>query len=228
MASTLAQLEVKVAALLYDAANAVFTTATLDAALRQALEEYTEAAPLTMETTIVLPGDGREIALNGVSDLLAVTDVWWPYDSTPTSETWPPNRVPGFRIWWDDAQPVLFLTEAAGAQPQQNDELRVFYTKPHTIQNLDSAAATTLPAPHESLIARGAAGLCCLARSVDLNETAANMAVSTPNYGALADIYLNAFPAGFYPRLEALRAHSSARGEPFGAGWAMDKWDGEG
>ncbi len=224
MPSTLAQLEARVANLLYDATNAVFSTATIDEGLRQALERYSDAAPLTRETVITLPGDGREIALNGIADLLQVTEVWWPY-ATTGAEVWPPNRVKGFRLWWDDAQPVLFLTDILGDQPQSGDSLRIWYTKPHTIQNLDSASVTTLPAPHETLLVRGAAGYACLARSVDLNETSLNMAVSTPNYAALAEIYLNDVASGFLTICDQLRAQSQVRGEPFGGGWQLDKWD---
>lgn len=224
MPSTLVQLEARVAALLYDATFAVFTTATIDEALRQALERYNDAAPLSAETVITVPGAGREIALDSLSGLLQVTDVWFPYDSL-VSEVFPAQKPRGFRLWWDDGAPVLFLTPKDGAQPQANDELRIFYTKPHTIHNLDAGDVTTLPAPHESLLVRGAAGFCCLARSVDLNETTSNMAVSTPNYAALAEIYLNDISAGFLTVLEQLRGQSNVRGEPFGAGWTMDKWE---
>src|SRR3990167_7969237 len=111
--STLAQLETRLAQQLGDTANAIWATAALDEAIRQALEEYNQAAPKGLETVITLPGDGREIALSGVSNLLDVAEVWWPYDSDAVTEQWPPNQVKGWRLWWDDASPVLFL--AAGA-----------------------------------------------------------------------------------------------------------------
>lgn len=224
MPSTLAQLEAQVAALLMDTGNAIFSTSVIDAALRMALSEYSDAAPLAMETVITLPGDGREIALDSVSGLVNVTEAWWPYDSDATSETWPPNRVRGFRLWWDDASPVLFLDLDDGEQPQQDDEMRIWYTKPHTIQNLDSADSTTV-GEHESLIVRGAAGLACLGRAADVNETAVNMAVSTPNYAALANRYLNQMDFGFYPRLYTIRSQSKARGRAFASGWNLDKWE---
>src|SRR4051812_32019556 len=102
MPSTLAQFEARLAARLVDAANAVWSSATLDEALPSALAEYSAAVPLTAETAITLPGAGREIALSGVADLLSVSEVWWPY-ATTSSEVWPPNQVAGFRVYWDDA-----------------------------------------------------------------------------------------------------------------------------
>lgn len=221
MSSNLSQLQARVAQLLLDPTNAIFTTGLVQECLRSALSEYNEVNPLAKETVITLPAAGREIALNGIAGLVQVTEAWLPYDSLV--EQWPPNRVRGFRLWWDDAQPVLFLDLLRGAQPQANDNLRLWYTALQTIQDLDGADATTVA--DESLLVRGAAGLCCLARSVDLNETPQNMAVSTPNYGALADFYLNQERFGFYPRLDALRAQAQVRGPAFGAGWQLDKWD---
>jgi len=208
-----------------DPTNSVFTTDVIDEALRQVLSDYTIINPLGAETVITLPGDGREIALSGVSGLLQVSDVWWPYDSDASQETWTPNRVRGWRLWWDDGAPVLFLDAWDGDQPQQNDELRLWYTKVHTIQNLDSASMTTVLGSHESMLVRGAAGLACLGRSADINETAANMAVSTPNYAALANLFLNDAQTGFYPWLYALRSQGQGRSEPFGEGQQLDKWD---
>ena len=226
MSLTLAQFEARVLALLMDDAAAIFVTAVTTEAVRLALHEYSEAVPLAMETVLTLPGTGHEIALSGVTGLLGVVDVWWPYDSVATSETWPPNRVEGWSLWWDDAQPVLYLNADNQGQPQIADELRLWYTKLHTIQNLDSAAATTVAVAHESLLVLGAAGFACLARVVDLSESAA-ATIAMINLGALGEAYLKQFRA----RLKNLRsgnAAGSARGQrPFGgAGWTMDQWDG--
>jgi hypothetical protein len=225
MPSTLTQLEARVAALLYDSGNSIFTVATIDEALKQARDLYTDAAPCPMETLLTLPGDGREIALNGVSNLIAVTEVWFPYDSTETQETWTRRKPRGFRVRRDDTQPVLFLNDELGSEPQADEELYLFYTVPHTIQNLDAASTTTIPSQHESHLCRGAAGFCALTRSVDLSETAANMAVSTPNLAALANLYLNDPYFGYLPFLDTLRSRSQISGDPFASGWRMDKHD---
>lgn len=228
MPLTLAEYEAQVSALLMDPANAVFTTANIDACVRQVLGDYTQANPLSGETVIVCPADGREIALNSISGLVQVTDVWWPYDSDASAETWPRVDPLGFRLWWDDGAPVLFLDTRDSLQPQQNDEIRIFYTKAHTIQNLDSASSTTPLVAHEFMLVRGAAGLACMARAGDLNETAQNMAVSTPNYAALAKLYLfgNQFDMGFYPWVQSLRSQAQVSGPPYArAGWNLDKYD---
>ena len=220
--STLAHLRDRVEALLMDTANAIWDTGTIDEAIRQCLDEYNAVFPLTMETVIELPGDGREIALNSLAGLIEVLEVWWPYDSDASSETWPPNKVRGFRLWWDDAQPVLFLDILGGDQPQQDDEMRVWYAKRQSIQDLDSAAATTVMADHESSLVKGAAAHCALSRTVDLIEVAG------------ADLYAigllgtwgRAKEREWYTFLESLRKKSARRGVPWGHGWPLDKWDG--
>jgi len=116
--SNLAAVRERVEQLLVDTANAIYPAALIDEAIRLALDQYNLVNPLGTETIITLPGDGREIALEALSGLLYVVEVWWPYDSSAACETWPPNKVQGFRLWWDDARPVLFLDIPDGAQPQ--------------------------------------------------------------------------------------------------------------
>lgn len=218
--STLAQLEARVAARLVDAANAVFSTATIDEALRTALSEYTGAAPLTTETVITLPGSGREIALATLTGLIGVTDVYWPYDST-APEVWPPNRVRGFQLQWDDAQPLLVLTSFVGEQPQADDELRLWYTKSHTIQNLDSGALTTLPAHHESALVTGACSYVALGELIDQIGA---IHLDTTESAELRR-YGSARLEEWQRFLARLAASGPAAGPAFSSGWQLDRYD---
>ncbi len=228
MTLTLTQLEGRLAAFLMDEASAVWPTTALDEALRQALNEYSQANPLSLETVLTVPAAGREIALNGLggmNGLQQVTDVWWPYDSGAVTQGWPPNRPRGWRLWWDDAQAVLVLDAVAGSEPRAGDEVRVWYTVGQRIQGLDGADATTVCTEHESLVVLGAAAYACWSRSVDQTETAATAAVATPNYAALALRFLRLFRA----RLQEIRTgQGQVRGAPFGAGWRLDRWDAAG
>ena len=226
MALTLAQYEARVAQFLMDASNSIWPTATLDECIRLALHEYSDANPLGVETVITLPGDGRQVALAALTGLAAVTDVWWPYDSDATTETWPPNRVRGFRLYWDDDQPVLYLETEDDTQPQLNDELRIWYAKQRTIQNLDSGSVTTIQVDHESWIVMGAAGYAAFARATDLAETAGVSAVSTPNLAALGSRWLRTFRANI-ASLRGQKNPGGPSGPVFGAGWRLDKWDNE-
>jgi hypothetical protein len=222
MPLTLAQYRTRIAARLIDASNAVYSTTTIDEALKTALHDYSAALPCTAETVITLPGDGREIALSGVSDLFQVLDVWWPYDST-ADEVWPPNQVAGFRVWWDDAQPVLILASKSGLQPQADDELRLWYTKPHTIQDLDSAAVTTVFAMHESMLVTGAAGYTAASEHIDQIGNVRLDPAEAPTLTTWAADRLKEFRDW----LDTLKTGPGPTGSapPYGPGWQLDKWD---
>jgi hypothetical protein len=221
MAKALADIRDRVEVFLMDTGNAVWDTGTIDESIHQALDEYTQAWPLGKETVITLPGDGREVALSGLTDLVEVTQVWWPYDSDAASETWPPNKVRGWRLWWDDAQPVLFLDITDGSQPQTNEEMRIWYVIPHTIQDLESASTTTIQDAHISKVVEGAAAKAALARSADLVETANTDLYAIQVLATWAKhhkIRWNVF-------LENLRKRGNRFGPTWGEGWDLDKWD---
>jgi hypothetical protein len=207
--------------MLMDTGNAIWDVSTIDIALDDAMTEYNLATQLHMETVITLPGDGREIALSGLTGLQAVLDVWWPYDSDAEAETWPPNRVRGWRLWWDDAQPVLILEIKDSSQPQLDDEMRIWYSKLHTIQDLNSADSTTLPQHHYRIVELGAAGYCAMSRTVDLVETAGTDLYQVSILGTWGQRKLREFRA----MLKGIQREKARRGMSWGVGWALDKWD---
>ena len=217
----LAAIRDRIEEMLMDDANAIFATATIDEGIHLALDQYNNVNPLTMETVITLPGDGREIALNGVTGLVGVLDVWWPYDSDAAQETWPPNKVRGYRLWWDDNQPVLFLEIDDGGQPKTDDEVRIWYSKQQTIQDLDSADSTTLPDDHESVIVLGAAGHAAMSRTADLIETANTDLYQVGLLGTWGQRKLREFQS----RLSQIQRIGARSGPAWRTGWSLDKWD---
>lgn len=219
--STLAQMRDRVELMLQDTGNVIWDTDTLDEALKQAVDQYNSVNPLHMETVITLPGDGREIALSGITGLLDVLDVWWPYDSDAASETWPPNRVRGWRVWWDDAQPLLFLEIDNSGQPQTGEEVRIWFTKRQTIQDLDAADTTTLRGDHESLVVLGAAGHAAMSRTVDLVEVSGTDLYQVSILGTWGQRKIREYQSA----LRQLERHHARRGRSWGLGWALDKWD---
>lgn len=219
--TALAAIRNRVEEMLMDTGNAIWTEDVIDEGLRLALDQYNLVKPLHMETVITLPGDGREIALNAVTGLLNVLDVWWPYDSDAADETWPPNRVRGWRLWWDDNWPVLFLEITEGAQPQLDDELRLWYAKQQTIENLDAADSTTLRDDHESIIVLGGAGHAAMSRTVDLIETAGTDLYQVGLLGTWGQRKLREFQS----ELQKIQRHEARRGPSWLSGWSLDKWD---
>lgn len=219
--SSLAQIRDRVEQFLVDTANAIYPAALIDESIRLALDQYNLVNPLGAETVITLPAAGREIALDSLTGLLYVTQVWWPYDSAASTETWPPNQVQGFRLWWDDARPVLFLDIPGGAQPQRDDELRLWYAIRQTIENLDSATSTSLRRDHESLIVLGAAGHAAMSRAADLVEISGT---DLYQVGVLAT-WGNKKLREFNQELSHLQRHTARQGPAWGCGWTLDKWD---
>ena len=219
--TALAGIRDRIEEMLMDTGNAIWATGTIDEGIHQALDAYNGVNPLLMETVIELPGDGRKIALSGVAGLVGVLDVWWPYDSDASEETWPPNKVRGYRLWWDDNQPVLFLEIVDGAQPQTDDEVRVWYSKQQTIQDIDSASTTTLPGDHESAIVLGAAGHAAMSRCADLIETANTDLYQVGLLGTWGQRKIREFMG----RLKVIKQAGARAGPSWRTGWALDKWD---
>jgi hypothetical protein len=217
--STLAEIRDRVEAKLLDGTNVIWDTDTIDEAIRTALDEYSLALPFTKDEVIDLAADGREIDLSGIDGLLKVTEVRWPYDST--TEQWPPNRVRGFYLYWNEGAPVLQLNQIDGDQPQSGDEMRIWYVIRQTIEDLDAADTTTVPAVHESLLVLGAAGLCVDGRSLDLLRVTEIDPGLVTKYEKWAEARLKEFRAS----LELLRGEQARCGSSWGAGWSVDKWD---
>ena len=217
---TVADLRSRVSVLLMDVSSDIWDDDTIDEALQQALAEYGRARPLGVETVITLPGDSREIALDGLSGLQQVSGVWWPYDTTD-GEAWPPNKVKGFTLWWDDGRPVLFLDVLDGAQPQQDDELRIWYSSAPEMAGLAGATVTTLPAWHETLIVNGAAGHAAMSQVADLVETAGTDTYAVVVLGTFGRAQLKQYRFD----LDKLRAGEARSGASWGPGWGLDKWD---
>ena len=211
----------RVEAALLSAGRYTWSNVDLDSALRQSLAEYSRVQPVETETVITLSTTGREIVLSPVTftalaGLVNVLEVYWPWYTTG-GEVWPPNRVAGFRLRENAGVFTLFLFANDGSQPKTGDKVRLWWTKPHTINTLDGSTATTLSAEGESLVIMGAVGYAAV------SCLPANISVS--NIETLRK-WGSSLLSDFRSKLEKIRATSTrVKGEPFGGGWKMDKWD---
>jgi hypothetical protein len=161
-AETLSTLRDRVETTLQDATNARWATGDVDEAIEQAIEQYSRKLPQHAIGTIALAADGREISLSTLTGLVRVEKVWWDYDaSTPG---YPPNWRQ-FEVWPGS---ILYVDDPT--EPSNGDTVRVWYTKLHTLNGLNSETTTTFPQEDVGYLISGAAGLCAQMRAVELSE----------------------------------------------------------
>jgi len=148
--SNLSQLIDQVEQELKDTGNDQWSTAELTAHLRRALRAYNRVQPRRIQAVISTTERQREYSLASLSDLMDVLDVWYPWDDSDPQ--YPPKR-PAWSVVYDD---TLRLEVADAPVGDGTDDIRVFYTLPHTIDGLDDESSTTVDAQGEQLMVLGA------------------------------------------------------------------------
>jgi hypothetical protein len=161
--ATLANVRDRVELRLQDTGNATWAEGDLDEAIETALEQYSKYNPQHAIDTVTLgASDAREIDISSLTGLLRVEKVWWDYDSSDPS--YPPNWRQ-FEVWPGD---ILYIDDRE--LPAENDVVRVWYTKMHTINGLDGDSTTTIPADDEGTIVTGAAHFAAQMRIAEIAE----------------------------------------------------------
>lgn len=141
--------------------SSTWSTAIKDQALRSALAEYDEH--FTYEASLTVSSTGREqdiSSIAGVKDVLAAAYPWTDGADFATRQ----------QRWRYVADQSIYFE---GVEPHAGETLRVRYTKAHTLKDLDSAAATTVPDRHRQLLATLAASYACTLRLRQIGENPA-------------------------------------------------------
>lgn len=160
MAYTLDTLTDAIESMLKDSANDYWSTGEIQDAIEWALAEYSYRVRSRLKTTIDDVDGSREYSLSSISGLLAVTRVWWPYDSAD------PDHPPKWVNWYMLDDDTLYLD--VPDDPDGTSKLRIFYTAEQTINGLDSETVTTLDEMGCELLIAGAAGRCVITKSRDV------------------------------------------------------------
>ena len=163
--STLTELTAQVELELKDTGNARWSDAELTAHIRRAMRAYNRVDPLRLVAVLPTSEGEREYSLAGLSGLMEVTDLWYPWDED--KPTYPPPRPQ----WSMIGDGVLYLEVEAPPAGDGTDDLRLFYTAPHAIQGLDGASATTLDAQGEELVVLGATAYAAMQLAQSLMGT---------------------------------------------------------
>jgi hypothetical protein len=212
---TLTTLRDRVELVLQDSSNLKWSSGQLDEAIEMALQRYNRSFPDEAIGTITLAAAGREISLATLTGWLGVRRVWWDYDSSDPE--YPPNWR-DFEVW---PGAILYIRDSE--EPQSGDVVRVWYTRPHTLDGLASATATTFPYDHEEIIITGAAALAAYARAIGRSEKVNVSSEVTARLQAWAKDKLAQFQAA----LRRLEAASAAQASGVAPGPALDRWDTE-
>ena len=210
MSDTLTQLIAKVQAQLLDDGT-LFTTATVTAAARQALADINRAAPLQAAVTIA-PIAGQLIyeLTDYDPDGLQVTAILLEGTNDVDTEL-------AYDFFVEDARRWFRLREAQDT----SDTIIAQYTKPHTINGLDSATDSTLPNDLNDAAITGTVYYCCLIRASRDAEANNVEPRATEHWLTLADKWR----ARFNDALAPARKEPTQRAEPSTAAWNDSQHD---
>ncbi len=183
--SNLAAFRTKILALLSDAANAIFSNDNVDQALRWALAEYSERRPLnrTYQYSVDATTGVHNLPTDFVTRHVSKVEL---YDADPDSIV-----EIKFHAFIRDEQWII----ETSYEIQAGEVLQISYSDVHTIDDLDSAAGTTVPLADEAILQVGAAGRAALMRSLDRVETINMNADVVKAYRQLAMDYIGQFYA---------------------------------
>jgi len=205
MTATLATLIDNTQAALGDTGATYFSDALVTAALRAALMEVNERAPLSAVDLVTVIADQKEYEVTDFApNAITLLDVLEQDDDNEADVSLT------YDAYTEDARVFFRLREALSS-----GTLIVRYTIPHTINGLDSGTESTVQAIYDNALVMGAAYHACIIRSVSRLE--AN------NYDkAVADNYMDVaklFRARFDKGLAAMSAEHAPVGEPDTRAW---------
>jgi hypothetical protein len=180
----------------------------VDEAIRWALHRLNEVAPDQTVTSLTLTAEGREVDISSITDYIDVIRVWWPYTSTDPEH---PPQWRDFQLWPGD---VLYIDDPD--EPAVGDKVRIWYTRPHTINGLDSETTTTISLQDETLIVVGAGGFAAQEEVQDRESRYVPRKLRE-----WAEARLKEFERG----LASVARRQAARFSGIAAAPALDRWD---
>lgn len=154
--------------------SSTWTTALLDEALRRGLDELNVL--LVYETSFTVATGGYEQDLSSITDIHSVLAVAYPWQ-----EGWDFGRL--LATWRIVGPHKIAFTMA---KPAAGEIIRVRYFKRHKIDDLDSAAETTVPEMCRSLVGLWSAAFACEMRRRQLSENPARPSDAGRMLGELA------------------------------------------
>jgi hypothetical protein len=177
-----------------DIANYRWTDNEIDRAIERAVLDYSLYCPLEQKTSIATVNLSTDVSLSTLSDLVDVVTVEHPVDQVP-------SQYRSFRIW---SGILIFLDGYTG----DGSNCYVRWLKKHSIVT----SSSTVPTPHEAVIALGASAFAISAQAQYQVNTANTGGGSVDNdYGLWADERFKQF----YHTLSRISTHSNRKLKSF-------------
>jgi hypothetical protein len=198
-----------------------FTSEITGEAWKLALAEYSYAVPNIQTKTFTVAQAGREQTLPVIGEpeddnplfpgLISITQVLFPTFSDVEEQL----PYQDYYFYFSDGEPVVYI--GGPRTPAVGDQLRISYASSHTIDDLNEAAACTVPSHDFELLLLGAAGHAARLRTAIYSESFSNH----PELKAFALDNL----AQFRATLRSMRRQSGSQPLPT-VGFKLDNWDG--
>jgi hypothetical protein len=196
MSDSLTTLTTKLQALLLDNGT-LFTSGSCTAAIRQALSDVNLRLPINAGTLITIVSGQYEYELTDAiagATPIGITNVLL---SDPAGKEYDVSL--DFDQYIEDERWFLRLHA-----PLSSGQMIVRFTQSHTVNGLDSATESTLPARYDPVLLDGAAAYACtMAQAGKIEANNLDPTVSA-NYAKAADHFRNAFDFGMQA-LSAIR-----------------------
>ena len=164
MSATLATYRTRIQNSLDDTSSK-YTNDIIDEALRKVLNLYTRANPNIKTATHSVTTAGRRQTITAAG-LIAIIQLVHPYDAS-VDDPFTYEREDFYQVY-ENGDPVIYFS--GPDIPQVGEDIYIKYGAAHTIDDLDSAAATTVRDDHEDILVVGAAGQAAMMRASGLNE----------------------------------------------------------
>lgn len=182
-----------------------FTTAICTAAVRAALSEINERAPIHAGDLVDVIADQKEYEVTDTEPrAIGLLDV---LEKDTDGEDDEPLK---FDQYWEDARLWFRLRTAL-----TSGTLIIRYTVPHTVNGLDSEIESTLPAAHDQYLVHGAAYHACIIRGAARVEANNLDKATSDNYREIADQHRKVFDKA----LDKLAMQYAPVGEPRADAW---------
>lgn len=185
MTASLTTLITRIQAQLLDSGT-LFSTATCTAAVRAALQQFNQAAPVHAAQLVTVVADQYEYELTaadfpGLLDILDVLE----YDTAEADRS-----IDFIKYFEDNRHWIRLKTPAATTQ------ILVRFTQPHTVNGLDSETESTMTTDQDQVLVDGSCAAAVYVRAASRTETI-NMAPEVVEmYQLSAAHYAAAFASG--------------------------------